>query len=71
MNNCHKKKENEFEQKMDETVGQLTKVKNSAILANEKFIKKNLECEDLKTKLQTAKGRCSRTQNGKRSKRYV
>ncbi|XP_068747469.1 uncharacterized protein [Montipora capricornis] len=57
MNNCHKKKENEFEQKMEETVGQLTKVKNSAILANEKFMKKNLECEDLKTKLQTAKER--------------
>ena len=59
MKDGHKRKENEFEQKMEETVQQLTKLRNASIFANEKFTRKNTEIEDLKTKLKAGKGELS------------
>ena len=59
MKDSHKRKENEFEQKMEETVQQLTKLRNASIFANEKFTRKNTEVEGLKTKLKAGKGELS------------
>lgn len=62
MKDGHKRRENEFEQKMEETVKQLTKLRNASIFANEKFTRKNTEVEDLKTKLKAAKSEFSCTE---------
>lgn len=48
-------KESEFEQKMEETVQELMKVKKVAFLINGNFAKRNSEFEELKKELQTKK----------------